>query len=341
MSKNLRRKQERRKNAYRAALASQSPTERSTSHDSAQLHESNQIPSDREAQKYPTVSENLLWATIAAILGLLATLGWGPAERWYLRPRLEMWIATSILIPHSQAVRETIENNAILYDTHSGCTVVGYRLIANRADSEPFPGSVEVYWKLLLHNAGHSALTNLNFSLDSTKASEVSVDSSPNLIIDPPLHDPDPPGTFQRIATIREIAPGDSGILTVRAFAGTGVLSVRESPNGGGVSYIISDVSVPVELRFEGSSEMKGRDSKFETSSMLDLLHDESRLEGDSNLRIPFVRKTHFTAEGPTNFTFAFIEMTGSQACRKAPENQYMLTWPVTVNPKGERSAPP
>ena len=340
MSNKSRERERRRRKAQRAALRPDLAVERTELHESARLPKSNEVHSTGDAQKRATVSENFMWAAIAAILGLAVTLAWNPAENWYHRPRLEIQGATAILVPHSQEENGTIKNYAVLYDTGSACSVVGYHMFENGAGSEPWSELVEVDWKLLLHNAGHSPLTNLSFSVDSSQASEVSAASSPNLVIDQPLQD-GTPGAYLRVATIREIAPGESGILTVRAFAGSGVLSVTELPQDGRVSLAISNPSIPVGLRFEGSGEMKSGDAHFELKPMLDLLQDESSLEGDSMIRIPFVRKVHLnsTVGIPSNWNFAFIRMTGGESCPNAAKYQFRLVWPVVISPKGSRSA--
>ena len=345
MSKNSRkerrRKRRERRMSARCSTVSQSPEDH-VLQCAAQVQQSFHRDSNHEDQIRETKYEKFIWAVIGALLGLIVLLAWGPIDEWYHRPRLEIVSATGILLANSEQRKEMINSYAVLYDPLHSCIFTAYHMTASRSVSIPWDGLEDVYWTVLLHNTGRSKLTNLNFSIDSSRASEVSVESSPNLVIDQPQSAPTLGGS-QRVATIRELAAGASGTLTVRAFSGNASLSVQERSDGT-AELSISNVSMPVGLQFEGSSEMKGRNAKVDFKSLLEVLREKSRLEGDSKIRIPFVRHGGFTFVGgvPASWGFSFLRVSESQACSNLPRdrNGLALAFPGTIYPTDrDRSA--
>jgi len=315
------------------------PLQRSAAHSSSTPQDSTRVYADKRTSKHSTVSPNLMWTVIGAVLGLLMPLGWHQIEKWYDRPRLEIHIATSLFMGYSREERGGSRDYAVLYDMQFRCPVFGYRMINDRANAEPWHGRTEAYWKLILHNPGHSTLSNLNFSVDSTSAQEVTVETSPNLIVD---HSEDDTEGFRRIATVREMPPGTWGVLTVRAFGGNGTLSVQEHMRNGKNDYgiAISNLEPPGELRFESSSQLKPGDANIRAISTLDSLNKESAIENISYLQIPLIRSARFSGivDAPVKLNFDKMTFPADETCPTAAANRtdFSLILPINI---GKRRA--
>jgi hypothetical protein len=273
----------------------------------------------------------LTWVLLGGVVGLLLTLAYQQWQAWYYRPKLEMRYSVSILASTGQEKDGLVENYAALIDAINKCGLVNYRVSGQRSDTQPWDPTSEIHWKILVQNTGRSTLTNIGFSLDTSLVDRIAVEASPNLAVDSPMRQ-SAPGAMERVATIREIPPGVIGVVTIKGRANAGKLVITKTSTDD-FEWKVLNVKIPVDLRFEGSTEL-GKKATFVTAGTREILQRESQVDGASALRVPFVRDSALSGFVGIPVTWRVkIAFPTSNLCPAPPDslNRFSVAWTAEV----------
>lgn len=295
------------------------------------------LPSNRQSSR---ATSGILWALFLVILAaILGTLGQGAIQEWhdwYYAPRLQMSYSVFTLATASHRQDDSTVNYALLFDAIEKCSIIEYQVRSDQFLGEIWGSTSETFWKIYLHNGGRSPVTEISFALDEGDGEKVEVETTPNLVVGV-RRVQTATGIGEQVISIRELAPGAFGMITIRDKKDDGLrISVEEA--GGHLAYKLSGQLLR-RVSFQGSKELGGK-GEFYPADALDILYQESRIYGEPDLRIPFVEGNREASGGERLVFPQFLYPDQDVACSFSPSIPRRFTAAMTVHVRPSKAHP-
>ena len=254
----------------------------------------------------------LLGALACAVLAPVANTGYHCWQRWYFRPRLELWYSNAEVLFAGAATETSTYNYVILLDRNKSCRVGTFAVTGPSAKMRKWDSYYQDVTSLLIQNSGRSSITGLRFALVGEHANELEVDAAPNLSIAKTLSKSSS-YLDQLTISIHSLPPGSFGTLTFKQVVTRTPLQISQASDAKTIHYVMSPQS-DQKLIFLGANETNSEN--FTPLPIWEMSSYESSLYGEDSPSLPSVTLPTFL-DRKDNLEMTYNN-TGSDLCDRS-----------------------